>query len=234
MLINTKVLNIPPFISVQWNQIEYLTTEDNFLVVSLKSGKTVKIPDLQPEVVTHVFSTHATALETESSPATLLPKSHVFGSSDVKIGFSTMEPNGLGVPLQHMEELREAPNLPPEVIEKVRHVSKLLPSEDVKQAQKPIDNCNCPFCQISAAIQADHDITQEDRPFLDESCGIEVEIEDEELKFDEWMIEQKGEMLYEVKNKIDTNETYNVFLGTPVGCTCGKCGCEHILAVLKS
>ena len=227
MLINTKVLNIPPFISVQWNQIEYLSTENDNLIVSLKSGKTVEIPHLSPEILEQIFSVHADAMEAESSPTATPMKTHLFGSSDVKIGFSTMDPNGLGIPLQHMDELRDSPDLPAEVIEKVRVVSKLLPAEDVRHAQKPVDNCNCPFCQISAAIQADH-------PQVDEHEEIEVEILDEELSFSQWEIAQKGDMLYEVKNKLDTHETYNVFLGSPVGCTCGRSGCEHILAVLKS
>ncbi len=229
MLINTKVLNIPPFISVQWNQIEYLTTENHLLIVSLKSGKNVQIPELPPELLEQIFTAHAAYLETESTTPSATQPPPQFGSNDVKIGFSTMQPNGLGIPLQHLDELRESPDLPPEVLDKVRMVSKLIPPEDIKQSAKPVENCNCPFCQISSAIHKDTEQLQ-----AEENAIPEEIIPDEELKFEEWTIEQKGDKLYEVKNKLDTHESYNVFLGTPVGCTCGKSGCEHILAVLKS
>ena len=43
-----------------------------------------------------------------------------------------------------------------------------------------------------------------------------------------------NDKLFTVINKLDQQEKYNVFLGEPVGCTCGKQGCEHMLAVLKS
>ena len=33
---------------------------------------------------------------------------------------------------------------------------------------------------------------------------------------------------------LDPNEHYNVFLGTPLGCTCGEKDCEHIRAVLST
>ena len=57
---------------------------------------------------------------------------------------------------------------------------------------------------------------------------------EDDLKFRDWDIEQKSEELYEVTNPIDQNEHYQVFLGNPVGCTCGKKNCEHIRTVLNS
>ena len=59
-------------------------------------------------------------------------------------------------------------------------------------------------------------------------------VPDAELSFQEWDIVQTGKDLFHVSSRLDPNEQYNVFLGNPVGCTCGKAGCEHILAVLKS
>jgi hypothetical protein len=35
-------------------------------------------------------------------------------------------------------------------------------------------------------------------------------------------------------NPLDHKEHYNVFLGDPIGCSCGNNNCEHIQAVLKS
>lgn len=237
MFINHKVLNIPPFISVHWNQVEFLTSEDSILNVQLKSGKTVQLPNLEPDVSKLIFESHATFLDLDKPinipPAPPLPgkPSSLFGSSDVKIGFSTMDPNGLGIPLQHMEELREAHNIPPEVIEKVRAVAKLVPVEDLANSPKPVDNCNCPFCQIAAAIHSDLALEPAAADTIDATEEI---VKDEELNFEAWNILQKGDSLYEVQNKLDAHESYSVFLGEPVGCTCGKNGCEHILAVLKS
>ena len=41
-------------------------------------------------------------------------------------------------------------------------------------------------------------------------------------------------ILIVVTNPLDANEHYNVFLGDPIGCTCGQKNCEHIRAVLNS
>ena len=44
---------------------------------------------------------------------------------------------------------------------------------------------------------------------------------------------QTDEKMFTVTNRLDKNEKFNVYLGKPIGCTCGKEGCEHILAVLR-
>lgn len=235
MLINTKILNIPPFISVQWNQIEFLATNDGSLIVNLKSGKIVQIPNLPAETIQRVFSMHGSYAEIEKPvniPQTP-PLPHtpsMFGNSNVKIAFSAMEPNGMGIPLQHIEELREAPNLPTEVLEKIKTISKLVPPEDLTNSTRPVEHCNCPFCQIASVIHSE--LAHINPPITVEI--IDEPVKDEELKFEAWNISQTGDQLFEVQNKLDTNESYNVFLGNPVGCTCGRDGCEHILAVLKS
>ena len=59
-------------------------------------------------------------------------------------------------------------------------------------------------------------------------------VSDAELHFREWDIKQLEKQLYNVTNPLDTTEHYQVFLGTPLGCTCGKTNCEHIRAVLNS
>jgi hypothetical protein len=60
------------------------------------------------------------------------------------------------------------------------------------------------------------------------------EVLPEDLKFKDWEIVQKGDQIYEVISPLDKNEHYQVFLGTPLGCTCGAKNCEHIRAVLNS
>jgi hypothetical protein len=59
-------------------------------------------------------------------------------------------------------------------------------------------------------------------------------VSDEELKFRSWDVVQTGEKLYLVCNPIDSKEHYNVYLGEPIGCTCGQTHCEHIRAVLNT
>lgn len=234
MLINSKVLNIPPFISVQWNQIEFLTTQENILIINLKSGKVVQIPDLPTDIIQRVFSMHGSYAEIERSvqipPIPPIPQhSPLIGTGAVKIAFTSLDPGGLGIPLQHMEELRDAPDLPDEVLEKVMTISKLVPPEDLSKSPKPVEECNCPFCQIAGAIHSEWS----KHPPVEEAKEEEV-VKDEDLKFEQWIIHPKGNQLFEVQSKLDIHESYNVFLGNPVGCTCGKNGCEHILAVLKS
>jgi hypothetical protein len=60
------------------------------------------------------------------------------------------------------------------------------------------------------------------------------EISDDDLKFRDWEIAQTEANLYSVTNPLDPSEHYSVFLGEPLGCTCGSKNCEHIKAVLKS
>ena len=57
---------------------------------------------------------------------------------------------------------------------------------------------------------------------------------EEDLKFRNWEIEQTADKLYIVTNPFDKNEHYSVFLGDPLGCTCGEKNCEHIRAVLTT
>ena len=63
---------------------------------------------------------------------------------------------------------------------------------------------------------------------------VEEDVRDDELQFEQWSISSAGDKLYNVVNRLDEQEKYRVYLGHPVGCTCGREGCEHILAVLKS
>ncbi len=92
MLINSKILNIPPFISAQWSQIEFLTAEGNALTVNFKSGKTLEIPNLSDDIISRAFLMHGAFAENERivnlPPIPPLPHtSTLFGTSDVKLHF---------------------------------------------------------------------------------------------------------------------------------------------------
>ncbi len=64
--------------------------------------------------------------------------------------------------------------------------------------------------------------------------NLDEDVSEEELKFKMWDIEEIDETLFKVTNPLDANEHYNVYLGNPIGCTCGKKNCEHIKAVLNT
>jgi len=66
--------------------------------------------------------------------------------------------------------------------------------------------------------------------------NFDEEVKDEELTFkDEWEVKETGDkLLFSVHNPLDPKECYSVFLGDPIGCTCGKKNCDHIKAVLRS
>lgn len=57
---------------------------------------------------------------------------------------------------------------------------------------------------------------------------------DNELQFNQWDVEADGESVFKVTNKLDRDEEYRVFLGSPVGCNCGHVNCEHIVAALRA
>jgi hypothetical protein len=59
-------------------------------------------------------------------------------------------------------------------------------------------------------------------------------VSDDELKFRTWDISQSNEKLYIVSNPLDDHEHYSVYLGEPIGCTCGQKLCEHVRAVLNN
>ena len=80
--------------------------------------------------------------------------------------------------------------------------------------------CNCYFCQIMNRVH--HELF------------LEQEVLEADLKFRDWTITETGDKLFSVENPLDSSEKHSVYLGHPVGCSCGNEGCEHIIAVLKS
>jgi hypothetical protein len=130
--------------------------------------------------------------------------------------------DGLGGMMQHNPNQANAPDLPPEILQKIGAISKILSPSDEVDLPKAETGCNCFYCQIARALNPATSVLEE------------PEVTAEELNFQQWTITQTGDKLYMVVNRLDDHEKYNVYLGQPIGCTCGKEGCEHILAVLKS
>ncbi len=231
MKINSRILSIPPFISTAWENVISLQVEDGTgkLIVFLKNGGIVSIPALPAEIIKSTFNAHADYIESLSNPAQPL-------KSGTGLSFNMM-PNGmaqemLGPVMQHDPSQKESPDLPSEVINKVASVAKAL-AVDVASFAIPNDepHCNCPYCQIARAIQGKSNPNK--IPDVDNTLK-ETEFLEGKLEFREWDIKQVGKKLYDVTNSSDADEHFQVFLGKPIGCTCGKPNCEHIKAVLKS
>lgn len=235
MKINEKLLNIPPYISTTWNHVATLQMQGSTLLITLTTGEPISIADLAPEAIEKIFSYHATYLDgghVASHTIPLPPKgaslNHLFeqmnDSSPLRISFGAFD--GIGTSLQHNPNQSDAPEIPGEIIEKIAQITKTLIPESDRVFQKPELGCHCFYCQIAHALQRSEEESQ--------SLTVEEVINADELQFQQWEIMQTGENLYSVSSRLDPKEKYNVFLGEPLGCTCGNPGCEHLLAVLKS
>ncbi len=215
--------------------------KDTTLIVNLFDGEAIQIPNLKPELLETIFEAHAKYLE--QNTLTEEQENHAFGpfpfsqaqggtgemELPLKFGIGAMD--AWGAALQHNPAQANMPNLPEEVLEKVRSISKIIAPEDPAVTPRPEPHCNCMHCQIARAINQGlgmNDMYQKPEPASEEA------ITEADLSFQQWDIKQTDEKLYSVINRLDTDEKYSVYLGHPVGCTCGKAGCEHILAVLKS
>ncbi len=230
MIINEKFLHIPPYLSTSWGQISSLHVQDNQLMVTLLGGKIVSIPALDHEKILTIFNFHATYLENETSPKTQDPRAASLYPSEpldlpFRLGFGNSE--GFGPALQHNPLQASTPNLPEEILNKIASVAKIVAPEDPTALPQAEPHCNCIHCQVARAIQGGFE-TEKEAPLKEEL------VHEEELTFQEWDVEQTTDKVFAVAHRLDPAEKYSVFLGTPVGCTCGKNDCEHIIAVLRS
>jgi hypothetical protein len=236
MKINQKILSIPPYISTTWKNISALQAEVRptgiALIITLINGKQVEIIGLDPGVIKAVFAAHVNAVELE---ATSFP-SAMASSQDhaLSLGMPLKSDmlNALdkaGPLLQHNPERFDDPDLPPSFVEKICFLSKTLGIRDSAILPEPEPHCNCLHCQIAKALRSGLEERQEHEEHLEEEI-----VSDEDLKFRIWDIDKTGDKLYFVSNPLETQEHYSVFLGEPVGCTCGNPHCEHIRAVLNS
>ncbi len=235
--INRHVLSLPPHLSTSWKNISSLHIKGELhaavLVVTLRNNSQIEIPDLDQQTLQHIFATHTQCVEAESSPAkespSTQPKKNALSFS---MGLPFALPNGEGMEqftsmLQHNPDQAQLPDLPQEVIEKIQAITQAM-GFDPKHinAPKAEPHCNCMYCQIARAVYAESPSEPEEEK--------EEEVSLEELQFRNWDIKHEGDKRYLVTNPLDQNEHYQVYLGTPVGCTCGQNNCEHIRVVLSS
>lgn len=243
MRINQKILSIPPYISTAWKNVISLHVEQIegtlVLIIGLYNGSSIEIPHLEKNVVDAVFAAHEKFLEQEaasnlpqknSTPSTIFPsglsdESSTIVSLPIRFGVE----GNMGNLLQHNPEAANSPDLPPEMLEKISSISKAVGFENTDQFPKPEPHCNCMHCQIMRKIHDDGSSQKIETPHSQEE-----EVSEEDLKFREWDIKPFEEQFFLVTNPLTPQETYTVFLGNPIGCTCGKSDCEHIRAVLNS
>jgi hypothetical protein len=224
MKISPKILSIPPYLSTTWKNIASLHVREEGtgfrLIVILQNRATVEVPGLDKESVDAIFDAHAKYAEAESSAQT----SPLDGPFSLSL---PLRPDGqtidsLGASMQHSPDQSDLPPLPPEVLEKITMVAKAFGLEDSSALPKAEESCNCVYCQVVRALRGDS------------AAHPEEEVADADLKFRNWDISQTAEKLYHVTNPLDQTEHYDVFLGDPLGCTCGHKNCEHIRAVLNT
>ena len=238
MKITPHILSIPPYISTSWKHVASLQLESSDgelsdLVITLTNEKTVVIPQLELKTVEHIFKTHALHLEQEPTkavekafPPLALPPASISFGIPIK-GRETDPFNSLGI-MQHNPDQASFPPLPEEMLSKIQSVGKMVGlDKQLDHIPKAEPHCNCPYCQVARAIHGQP--TSSEKPSEQEEV-----ISDADLSFKEWDLKEIDKHLYEVSNPLDQNERFQVFLGTPIGCTCGCKNCEHIKAVLSS
>lgn len=243
MIINPKFFHYPPYISTSWKQVAAIHMSGNTLIVNLHNSELIHIPNLSSQQVESVFKAYGDYLEKESasqissSNSALQPSFNTFAQAlfandfiaESPFQFSISNMDGFASALQHNQSQANMADLPQEVIQKIASIAKIVAPADAQELPKAEPHCNCMYCQIARAISSGI----EDDP-LPETPNPTLQIPQEEPDNTLWIITQKGELMYEVAEKKDPQNKFNVFLGNPVGCTCGQEGCEHLIAVLKS
>jgi hypothetical protein len=237
---------------------------EQLLVVTLTNGAQICIPGLDERMLRHIFQMHAEVLEGLSSTpisnevALGLKESESVRSRTARLAGSepsdmqltlhgtetwqaaienqgglldglSLDPSRLSSLeqdlLQHRPELAESAPLPPLLLQRMSLMGRFLHPQLLAQMPRAEDGCGCPFCQL-------HRVLHGEPP--DTALPAVEEVKDEDLHFRSWLLEAKDEQLFIVSNPEDPQETYQVFLGEPLGCTCGQPNCEHIRAVLQS
>ena len=224
MQITPKIINIPPYLSTTWDNIISLKTqvEENLyiLFVTLKTGESVKVPHLDKAAIDAIFKAHAEHVE---HPADEIPRFPLPFTFSLPLNKAEGPITSLGNAMHHNPNQADLPDMPAEMLEKIALVAKAFGLDDASSLPPPEENCNCINCQITRALAGES-----------RSEAKEIAVSDEELRFRDWDIKQTADKLYIVTSPFDANEQYNVYLGEPIGCTCGQKNCEHIKAVLHS
>jgi hypothetical protein len=223
MKINSKVLSIPPFISIAWKSVTSIHMENlnhnPILVILTTNGARIELPALDLVMIETIFAAHAQYAEELASKNTSQGRKNF---PQIHIGSFNLD--SFNNPFQHNPEQIDAPNLPREIVDKILTLSDEMGIDNHNLFPTPEENCNCLHCQIARTFREEKD--KEQTP--------EEAVTEEDLRFRLWDISPASDTLYLVTNPLDAQENYHVCLGDPVGCTCGQKNCEHIRAVLNS
>lgn len=206
-----KILSLPPYLSTPWENISCLKAQPHSngvftLIVTLKDGTISNVPNLSKESIDVIFHQHT--------------QFHQPSSSIKEMGLGEFQSI-----LQHDPSRSNYPLLPSEVLNHLSEMTLYLSKEELNSIPKPEPDCLCPHCQITRSL---HKISEEDCSEFEET------VDEKDLSFRSWDIKQLAEHLYQVTNPLNDKEVYQVFLSTPIGCTCGNKDCEHIQTVLRS
>jgi len=234
MKITAQILSLPPYLSTTWTNIASLRVIHDshgnpILLIELRQGDQVEVPGLDLATINTIFATHTQAIESIGHPVVQAQA----GQDPLPFAFHLpLNAFGEGIHkmgsiLQHNPQAADTPDIPQEVIEKISSFIKTLGLSGSTNVPVPEEGCNCTFCQVARAIHGAIEPPQQEL-----QTAVDESISDEDLRFRTWDILQKGDRLYLVTNPIDASEHYNVYLGEPIGCTCGQRNCEHIRAVL--
>jgi hypothetical protein len=224
MKITSKLLSIPPFISTSWTNIASLfireKKEKKALVISLLDGTSVEVYNLSEGEIDEIFQAHAKFSEESSTLTKDIIDSSLSFSLPIKSDSGILD--SLGAQMQCNPDQSDLPPIPPHIMDKITTVIKSLGVGDSMVLDQPEEGCHCVYCQILRAMNGESEEMREEI------------VDDADLTFRDWEVSQKEDKLYEVKNPLDPTEHYDVFLGEPLGCTCGQKNCEHIKAVLNT
>lgn len=238
--ITEKVICIPPYISSTWDQVSFLQTEEEVegtlaLMIHLTDGKVVRIPHLDSSIIDITFGAHlrylegAAVVEQKEAAGPMGLIQHLLGLSPeqvsalpIRLGIAKLPIENMEAAFQHNPAQSGAANLSKEAVESTVQFIKVLSNGDLASFPKPEPHCNCTHCQLARHIHGK------------EEPAPEEPVSDEELSFRTWDIREIHKNLFAVSNPLDPREEYNVYLGKPIGCTCGKPHCEHIRSVLQS
>ncbi len=180
-----------------------------------------------------IFSAHARYLEQEEkAPAPkLLPGTPLSlpDSSQQLASFALplKDMQGLGNVSQHNPEQADTPDLPQTGPGKIGEITKAMGIDDLiasPQTRAPLQLRALPDRAGNAGRCRERSRRRSRKKLslmrnLNSARGISRRLRDK---------------LYVVTNPLDDKEHYNVFLGDPVGCTCGHHHCDHVRAVLNS
>ena len=147
---------------------------------------------------------------------------------------STATIEAMAHPLKHVPSQSNTPNIPEELLYKLTDTLKILMAEgksiNIAPATK---SCNCLHCQVSRQLTKDTQSSLWDDNITQQDLGDDVD-QEINLSFATWLVKKEKDCVYSVTNSENSNEKYSVYLGTPIGCTCGQSSCVHIQAVLRS